>query len=219
MLVRDPSLVQSLVIPGPPENLCLLRHQNLGIYPVLRLFYHSSLLSLVFEYTVTEQKRDPEDILAALKEGVQSAVLSTLGEDGEPHSGYTPFIFDDAQDSDHHIIIFVSQLALHTRDLLANKKVSVMLIADESASDQIFARTRVSYQCAAEVIHKDTQRYDELLDSMQVTHGKMIGLLRTLPDFVLFRLKPFHGQFVMGFGQAFALTGEKLNQFEHSRRA
>lgn len=168
---------------------------------------------------MAEQKRDPEDILSALKEGAQSIVLSTLGEDGEPHSGYTPFIFDDSEDSDHHLIIFVSQLALHTRDLLANKKVSAMLIADEAASDQIFARTRVSYQCVAEVINKDSNRYDALLDSMQVTHGKMIGLLRTLPDFVLFRLKPVRGQFVMGFGQAFALTGEKLTQFEHSRRA
>lgn len=166
-----------------------------------------------------EETKDPETILAALKQSVQSVVLSTLGEEGEPHSGYTPFIFDDAEDSDHHIIIFVSQLALHTRDLLANSKASVMLIADESASDQIFARTRVSYQCNAQVIHKDSQRYDELLDRMQVTHGKMIGLLRTLPDFVLFRLEPLHGQFVMGFGQAFALTGKKLTQFEHSRRA
>lgn len=150
---------------------------------------------------------------------MQSVLLSTLGADNEPHSGYTPFIFDDADETDHHIIIFVSQLALHTRDLMATKKVSAMLIADESHSDQIFARTRVSYQCEAAVIEKDAPRYDALLDSMQLTHGKMIGLLRTLPDFVLFRLTPLRGQFVMGFGQAFSLGGEKLNQFEHSRRA
>ncbi len=150
---------------------------------------------------------------------MRSVLLCTVDEHSDPHSGYTPFIFDDAADTNHHLIIFISQLALHTRDLLANPKASAMLIADESASEQIFARTRVSYQCEAEVITRDNARYEALLDAMQLTHGKMISLLRTLPDFVLFRLKPVRGQFVMGFGQAFALKGEKLNQFEHSRRA
>lgn len=168
---------------------------------------------------MTDQEPDPAAILSSLKKNMQSVLLSTLGEEGDPHSGYTPFIFDNTEATDHHLIIFVSQLALHTRDLLATKKVSAMLIADESASDQIFARTRVSYQCEAEVIEKQSDRHKELLDAMQLTHGKMIGLLRTLPDFVLFRLKPLRGQFVMGFGQAFSLSGEKLNQFEHSRRA
>jgi len=155
----------------------------------------------------------------ALKKDMQSVLLSTQGENGDPHGGYAPFVFDDAEETEHHLIIFVSQLALHTRDLLSQPSASAMLIADESASDQIFARTRVSYQCVAEVIQKDAVRYDPLLDLMQSRHGKMMGLLRTLPDFVLFRLKPLRGQFVMGFGQAFSLTGEKLNQFDHSRIA
>ncbi|MFT4728643.1 MAG: putative heme iron utilization protein [Granulosicoccus sp.] len=150
---------------------------------------------------------------------MRSVLLSTLGDNGEPHSGYTPFIFDNEADFDHHIIIFVSQLALHTRDLLTNGKVSAMLIADESVSEQIFARARVSYQCQAEVISSQSEQYELLLNAMQDIHGKMIGLLRTLPDFVLFRLKPSQGQFVMGFGQAFKLSGAKIDQFELSRKA
>lgn len=168
---------------------------------------------------MTNSDIDPASVLESLKKNTQSAVLSTLGDNGEPHTGYTPFIFDTDADTEHHLIIFVSQLALHTRDLLSTGKVSAMLIADESASEQIFARTRVSYQCKAEVIPSEDVRYEALLDAMQHTHGKMIGLLRTLPDFVLFRLKPSHGQFVMGFGQAFKLTGATFTQFEHSRRA
>lgn len=168
---------------------------------------------------MTQNENDPASVLDSLKKNMQSVLLSTVGDNGDPHSGYTPFIFDSHADSDHHIIIFVSQLALHTRDLLSTGKVSAMLIADESASEQIFARTRLSYQCQAQVIPSDDSRYEALLDAMQDSHGKMIGLLRSLPDFVLFRLKPSHGQFVMGFGQAFKLTGAKLEQFEHSRRA
>ena len=66
---------------------------------------------------------DPVEVLAQLKTSVGTVQLATLGDDGLPHSGYAPFIFDGVD-----IIIFVSQLALHTRDLLANGKVSVCLL-------------------------------------------------------------------------------------------
>lgn len=154
-------------------------------------------------------KIPPELALKALRGQMQSVLLSTLGEDGNPHSGYTPFVFDGID-----IIVFVSQLSLHTRDLLANGRVSAMLIADEKESSQIFARTRVSYQCQAQVVASEHDDYGPLLDAMESTHGKMIGLLRQLPDFVLFRLQPQKGQFVMGFGQAFRLSGDALDEFE-----
>lgn len=159
-------------------------------------------------------KEDPAEVLAQLKARVQSIMLATLGDDGEPHAGYTPFLLDNGD-----IVIFVSQLALHTRDLLANGRASAMIISDEADSSQIFARTRVSYQCRAQIVKKEDASYDSLLDRFEQQHGKMIGLLRQLPDFILFRLVPHHGQFVMGFGKAFKLTGEKLNQFEHARTA
>ncbi|MFK7996743.1 MAG: HugZ family protein [Granulosicoccus sp.] len=160
------------------------------------------------------EKTTPAAVMQALRANMQSVMLSTLGEDGRPHNGYTPFVFDGRD-----IIIFVSQLSLHTRDLLANGKASAMLIADESSSEQIFARTRASYQCQAVVVPKDHESYDPLLDAMQERHGKMISVLRQLPDFVLFRLQPEKGQFVMGFGQAYHLQGDNLDEFEHATSA
>ena len=145
---------------------------------------------------------------------MQSVQLSTVSAEGEPHCGYTPFLIDHGK-----LYIFVSQLSLHTRDLLATPRAGVMLIADEQSSSQIFARTRVSYQCTADVIVHDDSDYTILLDAFQARHGKMIGLLRQLPDFVLFRLTPHSGQFVMGFGRAFKLSGEALDQFEHAKTA
>ncbi|MFK7892052.1 MAG: HugZ family protein [Granulosicoccus sp.] len=156
----------------------------------------------------------PEQTLTALRSSTKSVILSTVGADGSPHSGYTPFAFEG-----NNIIIFVSRLSLHTRDLLACEKVSTMLISDESESDQIFARTRVSYQCAAMRIESDDRAYEELIELLHRRHGKMIGLLRQLPDFVLFRLQPHAGQFVMGFGQAYRLCGPDLDQLEHATSA
>lgn len=159
-----------------------------------------------------EQK--PADALVELQTSMQSVQLATVGEDGEPHAGYTPFLMEGNQ-----VIVFVSQLALHTRDLLANGRASVMIISDESSSSQIFARSRVSYQCLAETVARESEDYDVLLDRFEQRHGKMIGLLRQLPDFVLFRLIPQRGQLVVGFGKAYRLTGENLDQFELARSA
>lgn len=139
--------------------------------------------------------------------------LATVGADGEPHIGYTPHLFDESD-----ILVFVSRLAVHTRDLLDNGKASVMLIADEAEATQIFARTRVTYRCHATAIAPDDASHEPLLNAFQARHGKMIGLLRQLPDFVLFRLRPHAGQFVMGFGKAYKLQGEGLDRFEHATR-
>lgn len=156
-------------------------------------------------------KVSPHKVLSELTDAMRSVMLSTVDEHGDPHCGYTPFIFDGRD-----IIVFVSQLSLHTRDLLSTGKVSVMLVEDESRSARIFARTRVSYQCKAQVIDNKQVCYGDLLDKYEQVHGSTVKVLRELPDFVLFRLQPFKGQFVMGFGQAYRLTGENLDSLEHA---
>jgi len=160
---------------------------------------------------MTEEQ--PTSVCASLIEDMRSLQLSTVGEDGIPHCGYTPYLYR----SPGSFYIFVSQLAAHTRNLLANRTVAIMIVADEQSTSQIFSRTRVNYLCDATKIAPDSPDYTLVLDDYQERHGKMAALLRQLPDFVLFQLQPKSGQFVMGFGKAYALTGENLSVFEHSR--
>ncbi len=155
----------------------------------------------------------PESVFASLIEGMRSLQLSTVGPDGIPHCGYTPYLHQ----APSSFYIFVSQLAAHTRHLLANGTVAIMIIADEQATSQIFARARVSYLCDATRIAPDKPDFTLVLDDYQQRHGKMAGMLRQLPDFVLFQLQPRSGQFVMGFGKAYTLTGDDLSVFEHAR--
>ena len=155
----------------------------------------------------------PSSICANLIENMRSLLLSTVGADGIPHCGYTPYLHR----APGSFYIFVSQLAAHTRNLLANRTVAIMIIADEQSTSQIFARPRVNYLCNAKNIAPDSPDYALVLDDYQERHGKMAGLLRQLPDFVLFELQPISGQFVMGFGKAYTLTGDDLSVFEHSR--
>lgn len=150
-----------------------------------------------------------DDLLAQMR----SLQLSTTGEDGKPHCGYTPFLYC----APNAFYVFVSQLSAHTRDMLATEMAAIMIIQDEAASKQLFARTRVSYQCAAKVVANDQREYTLILDKFEARHGKMVNLLRQLPDFTLIRLHPHSGQFVMGFGQAYKLEGENLEKFVHTR--
>jgi len=50
---------------------------------------------------------------------------------------------------------------------------------------------------------------------MEARFGNVVGLLRGLGDFVMFRLVPQSGRFVMGFGQAFVLAGAGLRELQH----
>lgn len=157
-----------------------------------------------------------EDLLAK----TLSLQLATLGEDGYPHCGYTPYVMQQQAGSGaRRFYIFVSELALHTRDLMREPRASILLIEDEADAKQIFARTRLYYECDVEELSREHPNYTSILDSYEERQGKMVSLLRQLPDFRLMQLSPVSGQFVMGFGKAFKLTGPGLNEFEHSRRA
>lgn len=155
----------------------------------------------------------PDRVCASLIEDMCSLLLATVGPDGIPQCGYTPYLHR----APGNFFIFVSQLAAHTRNLLANGTVAIMIIADEQSTSQIFARARVNYLCDAKSIAPDSPDYTLVLDDYQERHGKMAAMLRQLPDFILFQLTPMSGQFVMGFGKAYTLTGDDLSVFEHTR--
>ncbi len=155
----------------------------------------------------------PARVCAQLIQDMHSLHLATVGADSIPHCGYTPYLFREPCS----FYIFVSQLATHTRHLLANSTAAMMVIADEQSTSQIFARVRVHYECIAQRIPSDHPDYEPVLNDYQQRHGETVGLLRQLPDFVLFHLRPKNGQFVMGFGQAYSLAGDNLAVFEHTR--
>lgn len=154
---------------------------------------------------------NPQNVLQALLENTRTLQLATLDSQGLPAISYTPFVRDDSG----RFYIFISELASHTQDLLRQPKAAVMLIEDEQETRQIFARTRVTWQCVAEPVGRDTAVFPQILDTMERRFGNVISLLRGLGDFMLFRLQPQSGRFVMGFGKAFVLAGEGLQELQH----
>jgi putative heme iron utilization protein len=155
--------------------------------------------------------KNPEETLGQLLRRAKTLQLATLDALGEPSISYAPFVQDDAG----HFYIFVSRLSSHTQEILQHPQLSILLIEDEQTARQIFARTRVTYRCVAAVVAREEAGYALLLDAMEARFGNVVGLLRGLGDFVMFRLVPQSGRFVMGFGQAFVLAGDGLRELQH----
>ncbi len=131
----------------------------------------------------------------------QTLLLSTASCDGLPEASYAPFVRDDAG----AFYIFVSELARHTGNLLKNPQAAVLFIRPESESQNVFARERVVFRCSVTEVGSDETLYLSQINALQQKFGDVVSILRTLTDFHLFALKPESGQYVVGFGRAYAI--------------
>lgn len=138
----------------------------------------------------------------------RTVVLATVDGHGLPDASYAPCL-DDAEGN---VYIFVSALARHTRNLLADARVSVLFIEDEGATAHVFARRRLTLECSATPIAREHPDWAGVLDGMTERLGELVGTLRHLADFQLFRLTPRCATYVRGFGQTFRFEGEGLKQ-------
>ena len=129
-----------------------------------------------------------------------SVILGSTDHAGQPHTSYAPTINEDG-----NYYVYVSGLAKHTATL-TNGYASLLFIEDEHTAKNVFARTRLTFDCVVTSIDRDNNQYQTLLDQFQCKHGSTIKLLRTLPDFVLFELEPKKAAFVTGFGAAYDMT-------------
>ncbi|MEA5572479.1 HugZ family protein [Calothrix sp. UHCC 0171] len=144
-------------------------------------------------------------------EQFQSAVISTVSKDGIPNASYAPFVMDDLK----NIYIYVSGLSTHTQNLNDVPKASVLFVEDESKTQQIFARRRLSYECNASLLKRDTATWMIVNSDFEARFGNIIKLFRDLPDFRIFQLTPTSGRFVVGFGAAYEVDATNLNKLIH----
>jgi len=149
--------------------------------------------------------KEIQDEIDDLLSSVKSVQLATLNDEQEAEISYTPYF----KKSDV-FYIFISELASHTQNLKTNPTLSLMFIEDESNSKTVFARKRLILECKSLLISRDDPQWKAILDNFEIHQGPTIKLLKTLPDFCLFRLTAKKGSFIKGFGQAFNLSGHKL---------
>ena len=108
-------------------------------------------------------------------------------------------------------LLHVSRLAVHTKDILADPRVSLMICEADLTGGDPQTLPRVTLQGEAGEIQKSTPEYQAAralylarFPASEVTFG--------LGDFGLFSVRPHSGRFVAGFAQAYNITVEDLKR-------
>ncbi|MFH7565131.1 heme utilization protein HutZ [Oceanimonas smirnovii] len=151
---------------------------------------------------------EPE--IREFRDQMKTLLLATVDAEGQPNVSYAPFAL---REDGYYILI--SEMARHARNLLANPKVSLMMVEDEQNSRTLFARKRLTFDATPERIARNTDAWQLGVDALTERHGETVTGLANLADFHLFRLVPIKGLFVKGFGQAFAVSGDDLVDVLH----
>lgn len=143
-------------------------------------------------------------------DGFDSLMLATVDAQGNPLASYAPYVRDTGGD----FYVFVSRLAEHAANLLAQGRASVMFIESETTARQPFARKRAVFSCDAAAEERTSALGRAILDRFRARFGEVIGVLEGLADFELVRLRPHTGRFVVGFGRAYRLGGPGFTELQ-----
>jgi hypothetical protein len=143
----------------------------------------------------------------ALREQSTSVQLATLTRNAAPEASYAPCVWFEGD-----CFIFLSELASHTRNLLNDPSISLLLIEAENAAGNAFARKRISLFGSAQAVARAHDTYKMVIREFYQRFGEVMKLIEPLPDFHLFRIKVESGRFIRGFGQAYELAGDRLDQ-------
>ena len=158
-------------------------------------------------------QKEIQDKIFQLIEQQQCLFLSTISTEisetiSLPYSSYAPYVSDLEEQA---FYLFLSDLSEHSHFLRANPNASILIMADEANTEQIFARVRVQYQVSSKLIENEPER-QTAIKTMHQRFGEIIDILQALSDFRIYKLTPEQGRYVEGFGRAFniknGLVGE-----------
>lgn len=139
---------------------------------------------------------------------IQTAVIGTIDRDKRPFSSYAPYIYDN-----NRFYIYISDIATHAKNIEANPAASLFFIEDESKTQNLFARKRISLQCSSTKVERQSRRFDEVLDLFgQKFDRSMVETLKKMADFNLYELHVNSGEATFGFGEAYFIGGDKMNE-------
>jgi heme oxygenase (biliverdin-IX-beta and delta-forming) len=131
-------------------------------------------------------------------------VLSTISVDvpGYPFGSVTPYCVD----RDCQPIIYISTIAQHTRNIIANPKVSLTIVEAHADSDDIQARGRLTLLADA----RPADPADTDIRDRYLRYFPSAVPYEDTHDFIFYRLALVRARFIGGFGQIFWLTPEEL---------
>ena len=145
--------------------------------------------------------------LSELLEPYQTTILGTLSDNDYPFSSYAPFYYDGEV-----VYVFLSNIATHAQNMQTTPKASAFFIEDESITENMFRRKRISLQCNVNLISRDDSYFESVMEAFTQKQGSTLTMLMGMADFNLYALTPIYGEATFDFGEAYNIGGEKMNQ-------
>jgi len=143
--------------------------------------------------------------MAELSGRFQTVLMGTSSQDGDPEISYSPCVTVDG-----FLYVFVSELSVHTGNLRDNPRASLLFIENESGCQNLHARRRVTYRAGASLIPRDDPEWTGVLLEFEKQFGEIIPLLKSLPDFHLFRFTTDSATIVRGFADAHTVACDRF---------
>lgn len=154
---------------------------------------------------IRETDEDARRQARILLRGARFAAIGVI----DPQTGF-PFVSRVllGLDSDGAAVILVSALSAHTTALVADPRAS--LLTGEPGKGDPLAHPRLTLQCTAESVERDSETHARLRARFLARHPKS-QLYIDFPDFRFFRLRPERASLNGGFGRAYHLSSQDFD--------
>jgi heme iron utilization protein len=141
-----------------------------------------------------------------------TAALGTL-RDGTPFVSMVPYAL--AADGSG-FVVHVSKLAAHTKDMLTDTRVSLLIAEAEGGGKSPLALARVSLQGTARRMPSGSPDLSGCRAAYLARFPEAAQMF-DFADFTIFLIRPVSVRFVAGFGEAHSLSGESMVQLLQQR--
>ena len=162
---------------------------------------HPPLATMPHESRLTRELR-------SLLHAQRVAALGTVGDDGTPLVSMVPFALEPG---DACLVLHVSSLAAHTRNLQTRAAVSLLVMQPEVASEPVHALPRVTLQGQAEVPQRDSPTWQACRKAYLARFPEGEPMTK-LGDFMFVALHLTGARQVAGFGAARSVDADELRQ-------
>ena len=136
------------------------------------------------------------------------AALGTLDEDGHPFVSMVPFAIDGTTSA---LVIHVSGLAAHARNLERTPQVSLMVMEAEVVGETVHALPRVTLDAIATVLVVDSAAWASARFAY-LTRFPDVEYMTQLGDFRFVAIAVSGARQVAGFGAARSIDADEIAQ-------
>lgn len=148
-------------------------------------------------------------LTTALRNLLQSqrvGALGTIGEDGAPYVSMVPYALAPSHGC---LVIHVSGLAAHTRNLQARPHVSLLVMQSEVPGESVHALPRVTLAAVAKVLSPGSRDWQKC-KAVYLARFPETKPMTQLSDFVFVAVEVSSARHVAGFGTARSIDDEEV---------